>query len=292
MTMWSGTGLLLRVFAAALIVATSTAAVFAQVTSNVFRRTFLIKYGDEFGTAFTLDVDGRQYLITAKHVVAGMKDADTIHVRKGDDWVPLKANVLRCADPIDIAVLIPPEQISVSFQLEPDMSSVQYGQEVYFVGYPYGLFTEGKNVNGPFPLAFIKRAAMSATNKVGDGVVIYLDGHNNPGFSGGPVVFRDFAQNGYVMKVLGVVSGFPAEYTPIFEKKEVKPNEITPEDLQKGRIILESSKVFRLHETSHVVPLNTGIVKAFSIQHAVDLIKAHPAGPTVSATFAEWPAQK
>ena len=252
----------------------------------------MIKYGDEFGTAFTLDLDGRQYLITAKHITAGMKDADTIQVRKGDDWVPLRVNLLRCADPIDIAVLVPPEQISVNFPLEPDMAGIQYGQEVYIIGYPYGLFTEGKNVNGAFPLAFIKRAQMSATTKEGDAVVIFLDGHNNPGFSGGPVVFRDFGQSGYVMKVLGVVSGFPAEYTPVFEKKEIKPNEITSDDLQKGKIIAEKGKIFRLYDTSYVVPVNTGIVKAFSIHHAVDLIKAHPNGPAVSATFEDWPIKK
>lgn len=225
------TGLLLHVVVVALTFVATMPLVFAQVTSNVLRRTFLLKYGDQLGTAFTLDVEGRQYLITAKHIVAAMKDAGTIQLRRGDDWVPLKVDVLRCADPIDIAVLVPPEQISVSFELEPDMGGVQYGQEVYFVGYPYGLFTEGQNVNGAFPLAFIKRAAMSASNKEGEAVVIYLDGHNNPGFSGGPVVFRDLAKAGYVMKVMGVVSGFPAEYTPIYEKREIKPSEVTRDDL-------------------------------------------------------------
>ena len=42
---------------------------FAQtelVTSNVLHRVFLIKYGDKFGSSFTIDVDNRQYLISAK----------------------------------------------------------------------------------------------------------------------------------------------------------------------------------------------------------------------------------
>src|ERR1039457_7430494 len=41
---------------------------YGQVTSNVLRRTVLIQ-SSMVGTAFTIDVDGRQYLITAKHVI-------------------------------------------------------------------------------------------------------------------------------------------------------------------------------------------------------------------------------
>jgi len=46
----------------------------AAPTPNIIHRTFGIGYSDKpgsrkFGTAFTLDVEDRQYLITAKHVV-------------------------------------------------------------------------------------------------------------------------------------------------------------------------------------------------------------------------------
>lgn len=37
-------------------------------------------------------------------------------------------------------------------------------------------------------------------------IVIYIDGFNNPGFSGGPIVYWDFSQHKY--KILGVVKGF------------------------------------------------------------------------------------
>ena len=46
-----------------------------QMIANVFERILLVRVGGngpgaEAGTAFTLDVDGRQYLLTAKHVAA------------------------------------------------------------------------------------------------------------------------------------------------------------------------------------------------------------------------------
>jgi hypothetical protein len=55
-----------------------------------------------FGTAFSLEVDGRQYLITAKHVVAGLKDDDSVEIYKADHWSTTKVHVLRCDDPIDL----------------------------------------------------------------------------------------------------------------------------------------------------------------------------------------------
>ena len=43
-----------------------------NVTGNVLANTLLIRTPQGQGTGFTIDVDGRQYLITAKHMVDGM----------------------------------------------------------------------------------------------------------------------------------------------------------------------------------------------------------------------------
>lgn len=117
-----------------------------QVTSNVLFRTRLIVAGNSSGTAFTLDVDGRQYLVTAKHVVTGLKPEDFIHIYKEDRLVPMSVKVFRCADPIDIAILIPPAQESVDYPLPtPDKDSHFFmGQDAYIVGYPYGLSSGGR----------------------------------------------------------------------------------------------------------------------------------------------------
>jgi hypothetical protein len=255
----------------------------AQLTSNVFRRVLMIRAGDSVGTAFTIDVDGRQYLLTAKHVVASLKAEDTIGIRKGDDWISTRVTAFRCHDPIDIAVLIPPNKLTVSFPLEPTMAGIRYGQDVYFVGFPYGvLFTEGKNINGFYPVAFVKKGVMSASTVENGVVVIFLDGHNNPGFSGGPIVYRDFDRSDFVYKLAGVVSGYRPELTPVLCPKEIKPNE----DLSKvesWRVVkLPDGRRLRLEDTDHLVATNTGIVVGYSIEHAVDLIRKHPVGPKIT----------
>lgn len=127
----------------------------AQLTSNVFLRVRMIRPSGSpsFATGFTLEVDGRQYLITAKHVVTGMAAEDAIEIRKGDQWSQVKVKVLRCDDPIDIAVLVPPKQLTVDFPLESTMDGIRYAQDVYFAGFPYGLSTSGaQNLTGGYPI--------------------------------------------------------------------------------------------------------------------------------------------
>ena len=60
-------------------------------------------------------------------------------------------------------------------------------QDVYFLGFPYDLTNDGGTINRNFPIPLIKKGILSAI-QVGEVKTLLLDGHNNPGFSGGPVV--------------------------------------------------------------------------------------------------------
>ena len=266
----------------------------AQVPTNVFRRVLMIRQvGSDFhGTAFTLDVQGRQYIITAKHVVASLKSDDTLEINKGEQWSSVKVKVLRCDDPIDIAVLVPPAQLTVNFPLEPTTDKVFYGQDTYFVGFPYGISTDGRNVNAPYPCAFIKKGIFSATKGIFSAtapesvaIEIFLDGHNNPGFSGGPIVYRDLNQHKPVFHLAGVISGFLPEFIPTVVREVVKlGQDLSKEEpwrIQRGR----DGQIYKLKDTEQRALLNTGIIKGYHIKHAVELISKNPIGPTVSDTF-------
>jgi hypothetical protein len=54
---------------------------------NVVYRIFSIKYVNYSGSAFIIEVDGRQYLITAKHVLPGMEGPAQIRLRVYDGEV-------------------------------------------------------------------------------------------------------------------------------------------------------------------------------------------------------------
>src|SRR5579863_3331505 len=94
----------------------------AQVTANVFERVLNVRVNagtphEGTATAFTIDVDRREYLITAKHVVQDLKDEDKIDVFMNGVWSPHTVKIFRCEDPVDIAVLVPPHQMTVNFDL-------------------------------------------------------------------------------------------------------------------------------------------------------------------------------
>jgi hypothetical protein len=243
----------------------------------------MIRAGDNIGSAFTIDVDGRQYLVTAKHVVANLKERDTVDVWKSEAWHPMKMDVFRCDGSIDIAVLVPPEQLTVNFPLEPTSAGLRYFQDIYFAGFPYGVyFTEAKNLS-VYPIPFLKKGLISAEAKDPSGeIALYLDGHNNPGFSGGPIVFRDLDHNeAWIFKVTGVVSGYEPELTPVLKPVKIKANE----DLSKvdaWRIRTVKGQKVRYEDTDQMVSTNTGIVVGYGIDHAVELIRKHPNGPKVS----------
>lgn len=112
----------------------------AQVPSNALLRTRLINATSELGTAFSIDVDGRQYLVTAKHVVGSLPEGAVSEIKlwRKSGWSSIKVTVYRCSDPVDIAVLVPAAQITVDFPLEPDSKGLFAGQDAYFVGFPTG----------------------------------------------------------------------------------------------------------------------------------------------------------
>ena len=255
----------------------------AQVTFNVLLRVLKIRAGDKIGSAFTIDVDGRQYLVTAKHMVSSLKERDTVEIWVSDKWNPVRVDTFRCEGSIDIAVLIPPQQLTSSFPLEPTMVGMQFAQDVYFAGFPFGVYsTDARNLSlSPFP--FLRKGLISAQMKDPSGeMAIYLDGHNNPGFSGGPIVFRDLSQNNaWVFKVVGVVSGYQPELTPVLKPVKIKSNE----DLSKvdaWRIRTVDGQKVKYEDTDQMVSTNTGIVVGYGIDHAVDLIRKHPNGPKLT----------
>lgn len=221
-----------------------------MITANVIHRVFRIQCGTARGTAFTLDVHGRQYLVTARHVVHGLQGNADISLFSNGAWASLPVRLVGhgSAD-IDISVMAPSRLLTLgTLPMEPMDKGVIYGQDVYFLGFPYDFI--GKHIFGPdgYPLPFVKKATVSLF----DGAVFFLDGHNNPGFSGGPVIFTEPSSREY--KVAAVVSGYQAV----------------------------SESVYAGHErTPLTYQYNTGIIVTHAINGALKLVEDNPIGITI-----------
>jgi len=227
------------------------------LTANILQRVFLIKYGDKYGSSFTIDVDNKQYLISAKHFLNKLKDEDVIQIYHDSQWKNLNVKVLKCKkDNIDIIVLVPPNQLSPSFEIKPSIDKIILGQDVYFLGFPYLLHIDPKDINNKFPLPFIKKGALSLIDSSDkEAKILYIDGYNNEGFSGGPIVF--FNHKTKKLCIAGVISGYISKSSGIKYKKDKKESEF---------IILQ----------------NTGIITGYCIDNAIEVIKENPIGPELS----------
>ena len=223
-----------------------------SVTANILQRTFLIHHEGNTGTCFSIDVEGRRYLITAKHVVEPMGDEAVVEISHESGWLRVPVRLVgHGAGEIDVTALAPQEQFGAAHALNLTTASLVLAEDVYFLGFPYGLGMEVKtDLNVGFPLPLVKKAVVSSLG-MGEGPLL-LDGHNNAGFSGGPVARRGTRKE---QTVIGVVSGYR------FDRHRVRD--------EHG------------NETSHTYDTNTGIIIAHDIRHALGIVGENPIGIAV-----------
>ena len=231
-----------------------------MITTNVIQRTFHIRFGDSTGTAFAIDRDNRQYLVTARHVVENITSGNSVLIFHERQWKNISVEVIGIgAGETDVAVLACPVRLAPSHPLESSSAGLTYGQPVYFLGFPFGWDGGGEQINRDFPIPFVKAGIVSSII-FGDPSRIYVDGHNNKGFSGGPLVFLPNSRQGAEFQVAGVVANYP---TPIVE----------PVVDSVGDPILGSNS-----QPIAYFKENQGFVVAIGIRHVTDLIDANPVG--------------
>jgi hypothetical protein len=249
----------------------------ATVTNNVLFRTFLVRTDKgSGGTIFSVDVDNREYWITAKHVLTGKTTSPfgeytektvslsvlaQVEVSQTDvekNWIRKTFTVLDPGKDVDIVVLASEKLFmpdAVASAATSD-AKVTFGGDCEFVGFPYGQAWAAKFESKQvvrFP--FIKHCTISGRLTSPQEVWV-LDGINNEGFSGGPVV----VETGTAQKIIGVISG----YHP--EKSDVMLVEVNSGAVEASR-------------PAEYVNLNSGIILAYDMRYVLDAVKKNPIGP-------------
>jgi hypothetical protein len=239
------------------------------------------------GSIFSIDVDQREYWITAKHLLNGrlhppygVIGAKSIALKilnpigEGEQWLPETFSVIDPGDDIDIVVLAPATPILSNPipSLATGADQLFLGEDCEFLGFPYGGGWRAGTSLQSFWMPFVKHCTVSAFwgNSFGIKKVWVLDGINNEGFSGGPVIFGTSPQQ----RIFAVVSGYYTE-----------PVEVVPFDSAK----LNHEKKYHDEPSSQPandnahgrekVNVNSGFIVAFDISYAIDAIKKNPIGP-------------
>ena len=215
-----------------------------MITNNVIQRVFYLK-SIKTGTCFTLDIDNKQYFVTAKHIVEDIKDGENIELLYKNKWEKFPIIVVGKNDTLDIFVFAIKTQLLLAHPLPATMEGIVYGQDLYFLGFPYGYYTDIGELNRGFPLPLVKKGILSSLSTK-ESPRLLIDGHNNLGFSGGPVVFKKPGSEKF--SVAGVVVGFYKEHD---ENDEILEN------------------------------TNSGIIEAPEIKNVIDLINKNPVGTEI-----------
>lgn len=202
------------------------------------------------GTCFSIDRNGRQYFITAKHVISGLQDGNSVEIFYKGAWVKNNVKLIGHHQTQDVSVFAL-NQLIPAHPMEASSNGIAYGQDSYFLGFPYGLQDANNvHINRNFPLPLVKKATVSAILNDHVGRYMLLDGINNPGFSGGPVVFKKGNEKEF--RVAGIISGFRFQNEPIYVN-----------DNPQNQLTYRS---------------NTGIIISPMIENATQLIDTNPIG--------------
>lgn len=231
-----------------------------MISTGILQRTLHIRYGIRTGTAFVVDRDEKQYVVTARHVVKGIATGESINVFHEMRWKQIPIKVVGIGvGALDITVVTAQVQLAPAETLEVSSGGLAYAQNVHFLGFPFGWDGGGEDVNLDYPLPFIKAGIVSGIKHT-DATRIYIDGHGNTGFSGGPVIFVKDSDAQKMLRVAGVVAKAPRpRLRPVVDRS------------RKPLMGKDGEPIAHFAE-------NQGFVVAFAINHATDLIDENPIG--------------
>lgn len=219
-----------------------------MVTNHILLRTFFIK-GTRYGTAFAIDIDGEEYLVTAKHLLDTATDRTNIKLFHSEKWCDLDAKVIgHGRGEVDISVLQLDQRLAEpNSSVTAKIDGLYVGQEVFFLGFPYKMWSNVGPLMGGLPCAYAKKGMVSAF-QINDPQVIHVDAINNEGFSGGPLFFSTFG-NPSEIRIAGVVSKFRVEYEKVIDA--------------------------RGEETEMTVAYNTGFLVAYGTKYISEIINSY-----------------
>lgn len=220
------------------------------IRTNTLASVFFVKAA-QYGTAFTIDVEGTEYLVTARHLFDLQTATHQVALYRNNAWSTFTPTaIVFSKSEADIAVLRLHERLTPRhLQISASIAHFALGQDVYILGFPHKMHEDvGPLLNG-YPCPLVKRGT-AASLGAGESGVLFVDTLCNEGFSGGPVVFAPPGSPNSI-QVAGVISGYKVVREPVRSNVDGEP-------------------------TGDYVEVNTGFLRAYNINLAVALAKRLP----------------
>src|SRR3990167_8995005 len=106
-----------------------------MVKAEIIQRVLLVKYKDAGGTAFTLEKDSSQYIVSAKHVFPALTRKDKIEIFVDSQWEKIEVVPIFPKDnSIDIVAFKLKKELTVALDIELGSKGLIYSQDAFFLG--------------------------------------------------------------------------------------------------------------------------------------------------------------
>jgi hypothetical protein len=213
-------------------------------------RVFHVRSGAQRGTAFALDIDGRQYLVSALHVIEQALEVASLDVYGNGAWTALAVSVVGMDFANDIAVVSAQERL-VPTGLDIIVNSTERwatGQQAFFLGFPLGI--QGYLAAPGYPIPVAMRGIVSLFVP-GEYQSVFISAKVSPGFSGAPVYYCPQESDRAVL--MAIVTGSVAYEAPVWPLNN------------EGNADRNGKKI-------GIVDVDSGICRCHYVKHAVTLI--------------------
>ena len=212
---------------------------------KLFQITYNIKVeNSSSGSAFTFESNGERFLITARHVVDSPSKRVEVETERGFELVEYSRCIYPSNREVDLVAIKVENSKDLDLNFHPKFlkyssHGLGLGFETFFLGYPYGLRNasfRGKNRS----FGLVKKAINSGVSydSSGNAIGFLLDGHNNPGFSGGPCCC--FIENKW--HLIGGISSYVVQQDSLFDERGTL-----------RMIINENSGIIHCHNIKHLL---------------------------------------
>ena len=193
-----------------------------MIPAEAILRVFPIRYARKQGTCFSIKEKNQEFLVTAAHIIEGYEEGGELHIgcESEDDerrvWG--RPRLLIRDEQHDIAILDAPKCTHrPHLTLESRKEGIVFGQKVQWMGYPLGLDGGMLTSESGAPVAIASTGTLAGMNTplvLGPRRRGFLvEGVINKGYSGGPILFREWERPENKIYVVGVISGSLAAKT-------------------------------------------------------------------------------
>lgn len=197
------------------------------LSQEVMKRVFHIKFGQDRGTGFIVELLEEKYLVTARHMLKKLnfpKETDfEIGKKAGSLWETVHAHIYYHTNvSIDVAIIKTDYFDQMHFHpINYSSNQLLLSQDLFFLGFPYGFRNNKFAESGQYPFPIVKRGTYSGDIQENNVNALICDWSGNEGFSGGPVIYYSHEDgNEPTAFIAGIIASGHRNDIPVYKNNK------------------------------------------------------------------------